>query len=152
MSADREEHTPKEFIPGTKLIEAERERQIAEEGYDSDHDADHDGGELSDAAACYACAASAMIRGASAEELCEPIIDGYDWMLMWPFDAEWFKLKPDDPIRNLVKAGALLAAEIDRLQRQLGTRNFGDLCTKCGCGPCICPRRAESALNKARGR
>ena len=35
----------------------------------------------------------------------------------WPFeDAAW---KPShDPVKNLVKAGALIAAEIDRLQRQ----------------------------------
>lgn len=34
----------------------------------------------------------------------------------WPFNRkEW---KPSsDPIRNLVKAGALIAAEIDRLHR-----------------------------------
>lgn len=34
----------------------------------------------------------------------------------WPWDENWWKPSLD-PIRNLVKAGALLAAEIDRLQR-----------------------------------
>lgn len=34
----------------------------------------------------------------------------------WPFDASWWK-PSNDPIRNLIKAGALIAAEIDRLQR-----------------------------------
>lgn len=34
----------------------------------------------------------------------------------WPWDASWWKPSAD-PIRNLVKAGALIAAEIDRLQR-----------------------------------
>jgi hypothetical protein len=34
----------------------------------------------------------------------------------WPWDKEWWK-PSDDPTRNLVKAGALIAAEIDRLQR-----------------------------------
>ncbi len=34
----------------------------------------------------------------------------------WPWDEEWWK--PDnDAVRNLAKAGALIAAEIDRLQR-----------------------------------
>jgi len=105
-----------EFVPGTKLIEYERERQISEEEYDSAHDAEHDGGELADAAAVYACCAAAMVRGASLEELAEPMIDAFDSMLTWPWDKEWFK-PTEDPIRALVKAGALIAAEIDRLQR-----------------------------------
>jgi hypothetical protein len=36
----------------------------------------------------------------------------------WPWDAEWFRPVPKDRIRELVKAGALIAAEIDRLNRQ----------------------------------
>jgi len=32
-------------------------------------------------------------------------------------DEKWFKPTPDDHIRQLTKAGALIAAEIDRLQR-----------------------------------
>jgi hypothetical protein len=36
--------------------------------------------------------------------------------IFWPWDQDWWKPSPD-PIRNLVKAGALIAAEIDRLQR-----------------------------------
>ena len=35
----------------------------------------------------------------------------------WPWDESWFKPTPDDRIRELVKAGALILAEIDRLQR-----------------------------------
>lgn len=34
----------------------------------------------------------------------------------WPFGQDWWK-PSNDPIRNLVKAGALIAAEIDRLHR-----------------------------------
>jgi hypothetical protein len=34
----------------------------------------------------------------------------------WPWDEKWWK-PSTNPIRNLVKAGALIAAEIDRLQR-----------------------------------
>jgi hypothetical protein len=36
----------------------------------------------------------------------------------WPWDDEWYKPTPKDPIRQLVKAGALIAAEIDRFQRK----------------------------------
>jgi len=108
--------TVKEFIPGTVLIERERERQIAEEGWTSEHDAQHVAGELCDAAACYADLSAAIVRGASVEEI-KPLILGFDSMLTWPFDDADFK-PTEDPIRNLVKAGALIAAEIDRLQRQ----------------------------------
>ena len=34
----------------------------------------------------------------------------------WPWDDEWWNPSPD-PITNLVKAGALIAAEIDRQER-----------------------------------
>ena len=33
----------------------------------------------------------------------------------WPWSDKWWK--PKDKIRDLVRAGALIAAEIDRLQR-----------------------------------
>lgn len=36
--------------------------------------------------------------------------------LWWPWAVRWWK--PKDPIRDLVRAGALIAAEIDRLQRK----------------------------------
>lgn len=36
---------------------------------------------------------------------------------IWPWDKSWWKPTPDDRIRELIKAGALIAAEIDRLQR-----------------------------------
>jgi hypothetical protein len=106
----------KEFIPGTVLIEAERARQIETEGYDSEHDLEHDAGELADAAACYACCASAMIRGASLEELAELMTDNFEGLLNWPWGKIDFK-PTEDPLRALVKAGAMIAAQIDLLQR-----------------------------------
>jgi len=114
--------TIREFVPGTSLIETERARQIDAEGYDSEHDREHDGGELADAGACYACCAASMIRGASLEELAELMTDAFDSMLYWPWDAIYFK-PTEDPIRALVKAGALIAAEIDRLQRSAPPRS-----------------------------
>lgn len=106
-----------EFVPGTVLIETERSRQIEFEGYDSEHDREHEGtGDLADAGACYACCAAAMIRGASLEELAELMTDNFEGLLNWPWDAIDFK-PTEDPIRALVKAGALIAAQIDLLQR-----------------------------------
>lgn len=43
----------------------------------------------------------------------------------WPWDADAWK-PTQDPIRQLVKAGALIAAEIDRRQRA-GEVNGGDV-------------------------
>lgn len=39
----------------------------------------------------------------------------------WPWEARFWKPCPDDRARELVKAGALIAAEIDRLQRAAAT-------------------------------
>lgn len=85
---------------GVELIAAERERQIKEEGWTPEHDAQHTNGELAKAAVCYALP----------DRLPEVI------PLVWPWREEWFKAVPDDRIRELSKAGALIAAEIDRLQ------------------------------------
>ena len=92
---------------GAFKIAAERQRQIEVEGWTPEHDAEHKNGELSLAARCYAQTAQAQICGWSsgAPER------------TWPWSNKWWK-PSDDPIRNLVKAGALIAAEIDRLQRK----------------------------------
>ena len=79
---------------GIELIAKERQRQIEAEGWTPEHDDQHVHGELADAAACY--------------------VDGNP--VGWPWDEKWWK-PSSDPIRNLAKAGALIAAEIDRLQR-----------------------------------
>lgn len=91
---------------GISLIAAERERQIAVEGWTPEHDDKHNKAELNEAARAYARAAELQVRSG-----CEPTHAG-----LWPWDASWWKPSPE-PIRNLVKAGALIAAEIDRLQR-----------------------------------
>lgn len=91
------------------LIAAERQRQIAKEGYSAEHDDEHEW-ELSAAASAYALAA--------ADDLCPTSQGdgGYSEKppAMWPPGWEW---KPTDPKRMLVKAGALIVAEIDRLVR-----------------------------------
>tara|TARA_R110002124_G_scaffold283189_1_gene458839 strand:+ start:456 stop:791 length:336 start_codon:yes stop_codon:yes gene_type:complete len=90
---------------GSQLIADERERQISQEGWSATHDDDHQHGELAVAGACYALTQSGAIEGGANQ-----IVDE-----MWPWhESSW---KPGDPVRNLAKAGALIAAEIDRLQR-----------------------------------
>lgn len=89
---------------GTELIAEERIRQMSEEGWTLEHDAIHIGGELSTAAACYA----ELGRGKLILPSGKCIPEG------WPWESGWWK--PTTRIRDLVKAGALIAAEIDRLQ------------------------------------
>ena len=87
---------------GVALIVADRVRQIIEEGWTPEHDARHGRSELVDAAVCYALAAKSPNPGYTPG--------------LWPWGLEWWKpVKDDGGIRNLVKAGALIAAEIDRL-------------------------------------
>jgi len=37
---------------------------------------------------------------------------------IWPWEKSWWKPTPNDRVKELVKAGALIAAEIDRLLEQ----------------------------------
>ena len=97
---------------GIGRISAERVRQIEQEEYDSEHDQQHWDEDLARAAVCYALPYSERHnllggRGASAPAL-------------WPWRESDWKPSPDDRIRELEKAGALIAAEIDRLQAQEG--------------------------------
>lgn len=92
---------------GSDLIARERARQIDEEGWDEAHDNEHEGGELARAAITYTLAAHPH------EDPEEDDIQRRSW---WPWEEHWWKPSAD-PVRNLVKAGALIAAEIDRLVR-----------------------------------
>lgn len=97
---------------GIQLIDEERQRQILQEGWTTDHDDEHTSGELSMAAMCYSAYAGNMIhpdtQGDGDWDITPP-----EW---WPWEASWWK--PNlDPMRNLAKAGALIVAEIERIQR-----------------------------------
>lgn len=95
------------FMTAIELIAAERNRQTAVEGFTVEHDDAHDNHQLATAAACYALPS----RISDKEVWDKPLLD-----LMWPWEPEWWKPE-QSRIRNLVKAGALIAAEIERLQR-----------------------------------
>ena len=86
---------------------AERQRQIDIEGWTPEHDDEHEDYQLASAAACYAKAAAwAGITGSMAMQSVPQD---------WPWDGDWWK--PVDSRRALVKAGALILAEIERLDR-----------------------------------
>lgn len=81
-------------------IAAERRRQIEVEGWTPEHDAAHDMGELARAAICYADPLNEVREQPPAK---------------WPWSSEWWR--PKDRRRDLVRAGALIVAEIERLDR-----------------------------------
>jgi len=89
-------------------VQAERRRQVEAEGFDASHDDMATKGQIARAAGCYALHAGGI---------------GTDWpdgirngsALFWPWDKEWWK--PKSARENLVRAGALILAEIERLDR-----------------------------------
>jgi hypothetical protein len=87
-------------MTGADLIFQERNRQIKEEGWTTEHDKEHSQEQLVQAAICYAL----------------PERFRFLKELFWAWDEKWWK--PKDRIKDLVRAGALIAAEIDRLQRE----------------------------------
>lgn len=94
--------------PGVQRIVVERGRQIAREGWTPAHDDEHTDGSLAIAAACYAVAGDPNVRVTRAH--------GWPSNDAWPWQG-WDKREKHDRIRRLEIAGALIAAEIDRLLR-----------------------------------
>jgi len=98
--------SPAEAQDGVGLIAAERRRHRAQEGWTPEHDDTHDDGSLAGAGACLAT-------------------EGTDGEFLWVnYDSSWIRQLRDKHaatprIRQLAIAGALIAAEIDRLQRAL---------------------------------
>jgi len=86
------------FTKAADDVLLERARQIKDEGFTDVSDDKYTYGELARAAACYCLSASGCAE--------RPF---------WPWPAEWFK--PRTPREDLVKAGALILAEIERLDR-----------------------------------
>ncbi len=103
------------MLTGAELIAQERKRQIEQEGWTAEHDdSEHLPGDLADAARAYTLYAWWQLtpHGGWTKTQVNAII-----LEDWPWDERWWK-PSDDPVRNLEKAGALIAAEIDRFQRQ----------------------------------
>ncbi|HHJ2088520.1 TPA: hypothetical protein ACQGXR_005690 [Pseudomonas aeruginosa] len=87
-------------------VQAERRRQITAEGWTPEHDDLYCAAELPRAAAAY------ILNGANDEA---PAI--------WSFSAKWWK--PRDARSNYVRAGALILAEIERLDRAAPGKEVG---------------------------
>ena len=102
---------------GSHLIGIERSRQIMKEGWTADHDTQHDGQELTYAAAAYLLAHEKPVTAQG----------------LWPWEQRYWKPTPNDRIRELTKAGALIAAEIDRMlydDLELSDRVIGTMIAK----------------------
>lgn len=84
---------------------AERQRQVTAEGWTAERDDGYQNSELADAAACYAIHAHNQ---------------GFSTPAHWPWSQYWWK--QTSPRRDLVKAGALILAEIERLDRAAGIK------------------------------
>lgn len=119
------------------MIAEERARQLSQEGWTPEHDDRHTIGELCSAAGAYLFAGDCLANAknfndkyqCTPESLTLEVLDG-GGSVAWPWEAEWFKVDAD-PVRNLVKCGALVAAEIDRLLRLRGPGETEDDIAEC---------------------
>lgn len=91
------------FNPAILDVIAERHRQQSVEGWTPEHDNAYQNSELADAAACYAIHAHNQ---------------GFSTPSHWPWSPDWWK--QSGARRDLVKAGALILAEIERIDRAAG--------------------------------
>lgn len=83
-----------------RAIADERRRQISDEGYTTDHDDEHTDGSIANAAAHYACAD--------------------DNINLWTWDKNYDKKDTYSRYDQLKIAGALIVAEMERLERLNG--------------------------------
>jgi len=108
---------------GVELIADERERQVTVRRWTALHDDEHADGELAMAAACYAAPDRIYVEERHANGI------GFVDPWPWPYDGSDRRptngnvLQPNaslpapERVRQLAKAGALIAAEIDRIVR-----------------------------------
>ena len=94
---------------GANRIFIERRRQIEEEHYSAVHDDSHVHGEIALAAIAYAAPERVFVLRHSPSSM--RFVD------TWPWEEAYDKRQGHDRLRRLEIAGALIAAEIDRLLR-----------------------------------
>ena len=94
-------------------IATERQRQVDVEGWSEAHDDEHDDYQMARAAGCYAFHASRHDDDDIGMFASAAVHHG------WPWDRAWWK--PKSRRSDLVRAGALIVAEIERLDRRAGS-------------------------------
>jgi hypothetical protein len=101
-------HIRRPLSPAMQAVIEERYRQIEAEGWSIKHDDEHAAGDLALAGAGYALAAGYRKRGVKEKDLSTPP----SW---WPWSIDWWK--PEGFRRDLVRAGALNLAELEKFDR-----------------------------------
>jgi hypothetical protein len=108
-------------VPTHRVLEEiglERDRQCAVEGYTTEHDDAHREGQLARAAGCYALSAGHQLNGDRPLSINAAIDLGFAWGR-----SHW---KPKDVRRDLIRAAALIVAEIERLDRVDAAKGEGE--------------------------
>lgn len=115
---------PGTFSDAMNDIYKERTRQRRKEGWTLAHDDAHTDGSLAAAAAAYAYQASTMVTPKDDDDDCTDGKRGFVSIvrIIWPREWSWEWWKPKDVRRNLVRAGALILAEIERIDRREARR------------------------------
>lgn len=108
MAAAPKGPVPDALTDAARDVLAERQRQISVEGWAPEHDDEHVNCSLAVAAACYALNSTPFYRGGQMTRE-----RGLWGQTGW--SDEWWK--PSSQRRDLVKAGALILAEIERRDR-----------------------------------
>jgi len=101
------------YIKACNLVGMERARQQTQEGYTREHDDGHTEGQLALLAAYYVIA-SMPIPGRPDMTAVSTILEQIQWALE---DFGWRDVNPKSSIRDLVRAGALNLAELERRLR-----------------------------------
>ena len=105
---------PEKHMQGLADAIAERVRQIDAEGWTTEHDDSHAHSEMARAAAAY-CLGQPELTGR--------VQDGKRFLpwrsMIWPWSKEWWK--PKTRREDLIRAAALIIAEIERLDRAATT-------------------------------
>lgn len=108
---------------GIDLISAERDRQMNELGYELEHDLEHADEELAFAAACYAAPNTIYLVKSEYSDLDSAPAGQLKWVMPWPVGWDGRPERPGDQtpeerLDELAKAGALVAAEMDRIMAE----------------------------------
>jgi hypothetical protein len=94
---------------------SERDRHVAKENWSHEHDDAHTRGELAEAGACYAINAARSAQGLNAPSCLLRLGPSEPPFHLWPWDMSWWK--PRSAREDLVRAAALIIAEIERIDR-----------------------------------
>ncbi|WP_335955454.1 hypothetical protein, partial [Acinetobacter guillouiae] len=109
--------TPEGFVFND--VFAERKRQIDQEHHSHEHDDEYDQNELIRAASSYL--SHVIGRGWVFKETCPETYQDEEAPDLWPWDLDFWK--PKNPRRDLVRAAALIIAEIEKIDRSTGAKS-----------------------------